>query len=171
MYAEDSWNLETSKKSYTYINKTVQAVSESTFPYDNEGTGKQYVYNAPMAITVDGEQYDFCGYTMTLQPVYNLIGATTAATNTNIQFDAGENTYATPFETFPSTYDSSLKYYTLQNDGLHEIDWSTSASYNINEHPDDVYCIEDNRLVLKTAYYERYHKYNRLVTDGTTNTY
>ena len=84
MYVEDPWNLETSKKSYTYTNKNVQAVSESTFPYDNEGTGKQYIYNAPMAISVDGEKYDFCGYTMTLQPVYCLIGVTTTATNSII---------------------------------------------------------------------------------------
>lgn len=172
VYSEDQWNIYTSKKSYTYTGNNVQAISESTFPYNNEGTGTQYVYNAPTAISVDGKQYDFCGYTMTLQPVNALIGVTTGATNSSgIQFDAAENTYATPYETFPSDYHQDRHFYTLSNDGLHEVDWTSDASKNFNEITDDIYEVVDDQLQLKTAYYERYHKYNRLIVDGTTNTY
>lgn len=170
IYSEDDWNIFTNKKSYSFTGKTIQHVGEYSFGYDNEGTGKQYVYNVPVTISVDGVQYDFCGYTMTMQPVNCLGGvAANGSWQTGVQFDASENTYASPFNVFPSEYDSSVKYYTLSSDGIHEFDWSSKTSTNINDIAQDIYLMEDNQLKLQTSYYERYHRYQRYNT--TTNTY
>lgn len=47
----------------------------------------------------------------------------------------------------------------LEADGLHEIDWSLSASIKVNELPYDVYKLKDDRLELQTSYFQKYCSY------------
>ena len=56
----------------------------------------------------------------------------------------------------------------LEADGLHEIDWSLSASVKVNELPYDVYKLEDGRLELKTSYFQKYCNYVLKSTDAET---
>jgi hypothetical protein len=102
---------------------------------------------------------------MTIQPQHCLISinrtSDTATTEYNtIQFDAAEVKYNHRLiNSFPDEYDINKKYFTIKDDGIHEIDWSTSALVDINSLSDDVYLLEDNELKLQTTYFEKYHNY------------
>lgn len=93
---------------------------------------------------------------------------TATTTYTNIQFDATEIRYASVFNQFPDDTSINETYVTIQNDGLHEIDWSTSASIKVNEVEDDVYQLVDGKLELKTSYFQKYCGYSLLSVDSET---
>ena len=164
-YTEDEWDYTTNIKSYTDTGMLVQEVSPAVFGYDNEGTGTQNVYNVPVWINVDNKRWDFCGYTMTIQPQYLLNSyarsSDTAITELKtIQFDQTELRYAAPFNTFPEIYDESIKFYKKDENGINEIDWSSQVLGDINSLNYDVYKLEsDNSLTLQTTYFQKYKEY------------
>jgi hypothetical protein len=90
---------------------------------------------------------------MTIQPQHCLISinrtSDTATSEYNtIQFDPSEILYANPLNSFPDAYDSSKRYFNISDDGIYEIDWSTSALVDINSISEDIYLLEDNELKL-----------------------
>lgn len=122
------------------------------------------MYQVPVKISADGYEWNFCGYTMTIQPQNALISInrtsnTATTTYSNIQFDATEIRYADIFEQFPDDTSGGETYVKLEADGLHEIDWSLSASMKVNELPYDVYRLEGDRLELQTSYFQKYCGY------------
>ena len=56
----------------------------------------------------------------------------------------------------------------LETDGLHEIDWSLSASTKVNELPYDVYRLDGDRLELQTSYFQKYCGYALKSIDAET---
>ena len=83
-----AWSDELLKNVFTETGKTVGAVGSGTFTYGQTrsdwGTTATTAggYSVPRSITVDGVEYAFCGYTISLQTQYLLGSSTDGATVT-----------------------------------------------------------------------------------------
>lgn len=105
---------------YTLEDYTLTAIdaASGTFTYGNYNT-----FSVPMKVTMNGKDYEFCGYTMTIQPQDLLTGAhptnddvattTTINTYTTVQFDPPEAANAPAMNTYPEfdTASSDYGYY------------------------------------------------------------
>ena len=146
---ETEWDYEDS-------GNTVLSVSNETFTY---GDGA-FAYTVPTEITVDGDVYEFCSYTMTLQPRCCLgsIGYGNNNLQTTMQWNASSQNSATVGQDkFPtiSEFSADQGYYYENNGEYVAIDVSNGFSDTmINEYPKDVYVIDDfGKLKLATAKY------------------
>lgn len=104
-----------------------------------------------------------------MQPVNCLASYGTSFVNT-IQFDAPEQLTAYLFEKYPNA-DSDDRYFWLDGNGYHEIDWQgeglySNTIYQRNGH--DIYKLAGSRMLLMTQYFQKDRMYFKFDVDGKT---
>ena len=151
-----SYDSHETEWTYEDSGNTVLSVSNETFTY---GSGA-FAYSVPTGIVVDGNTYEFCGYTMTLQSRCTLasIGYGNNNLQTTMQWNASSQNSATVGQDkFPtiSEFSADQGYYYEDNGEYVAIDVSNGYSDTmINEYPKDVYVIDDfGKLKLVTSKY------------------
>lgn len=115
--------------------------------------GNNNPYDCPQTITINGNVYAFCGYTVTLQST-NLLTDKFNGTYTDlIQFDAGEDKYAEAF----NRYESGKTYY-KRNDLSFTI-MSPTFGDMIDEEEVYEYDSVAKTMTCKSAYIQDWHEY------------
>ena len=172
-------------------------ISEIPSEYGNFTYGDYNTFSAPMKIVANGYEYDFCGYTMTIQPQDLLTGAhptndnvpTTTTVNNyqTLQFDPPEASSSSAFNVYPTpaSASSDYGYYYKNDDGdivaIDVLGQSLGGSYtqlyngkdvltlNYDEHaPADADGNTIPSFKTETQYFENGHRYAH--SDGTVMT-
>ena len=179
---------------YTLENYSLAAIDavSGSFTY-----GDYNQFTAPMKVTINGNDYTFCGYTMTIQPQDLLTGAhptndnvattTTVNTYTTMQFDPPEAASAPAMNTYPEfdTVSSDYGYYYENDSGqmvsIDIIGESLSGTYTqlygghdvmtvkaVPYAPRDEYGVPIPSFNVETQYFQNGHRYAH--ADGTVMT-
>jgi hypothetical protein len=142
-------------------NLLVDGISETNFVYGSEDSQQDqsmYAYSVPTYIIVNNEQYDFCGYTMTVQPD-GLLAAVNKNTNslvTTMQWNASTKANSIVGQ---NTFSPNMQYYYFNNGSYIEIDISNLSNnvintFEVNGVEYDVFIIDEfGKLKLATEKY------------------
>jgi len=154
---------ETSK--FEVTSDAVTAVSEEIAEgiTGNDGAPHTYgnlnPYDCPKTVTIGGQVYEFCGYTVTLQSTNLLTGNNGSSYQETCRFDAPENQFAEAFNRF----ETGKEYY--KRSGITFTKMTVTDGDPIVQA--EVYVKDGDTFTCKSSYVQENHTYSSAVTAGT----